>query len=259
MESNPATRAIARIAIAFVIGDLLLAFMIMFKQPGEATIVAILMGTLIGQFGLGCAAILRHETLWDGAVCWLFLLVSGSAILPVFFNQAHNSGYIVLFALIIAGVSLATNLLPCITLRLMTSGGRFQFSILHIMLLMTLVGVSILITSATYLFVLSAIGFALFLLIPSAIGCLLIGLFSKKRTLLVTMTLIAILIGAGWAISPQGEPIWHYLLAQTLTVMLGGYFITLIELRSVSDSVVSSAATGSPLRSELAPDPLDGP
>lgn len=262
MESNPATRAIARMAVAFTVGDLFLALLAVLQQPDERILVAALIGTLIGQFGLGCAAILRHETLRDGAVCWMFLLVSGSAILPVFFNQAHNSGYITLFALIITGVSLATNLLPCVVFRWIGAKPGIQFSILHIMLLMNLVGIGIVAVSTMHayiLYILAAMGAAFSLLAPSAIGSLLIGILSQKQAFVACMVCITLFISAGWLLIPKVETILVYLLAQTLTVAVGGYVLMLAELETSSSPDPSSAATANQLRSEIAPDPLDEP
>ncbi|QDU73053.1 hypothetical protein Pan97_00200 [Bremerella volcania] len=256
MESDPATRSIGQLAGLFLFVDLMLTLWIVLHQPGKENAAAVLIGVLVGQFGLGCAAILRNESLREGAIGWLVLLVSSSGIVPVVFDQVEEAGYILLFALIVAGVCLALNLLPTVILRSLTSRGGFQFSILHIMLLMTLVGVSIVVASMTYLFLLAAMGFMLLLLAPAAIGCLLVGVLSQMRAYLASMALILLLIGAGWMMAPDGGQIWVYLVAQTLTVMLGGYGLMQVEL---DRATLSSAATASPLRPEPLPDPLDEP
>ncbi len=259
MELESAQRAVVRIALAFLAGNLLLFLLAFFQRPIHVPIIDILMGMLIGQFGLGCAAILRHERLWDGAVCWLVLLVSGTAIMPVFFNEAHNAGYVLIFALIIAGMSLATNLLPCVVCRWIGAKPAFQFSILHIMLATTLVGVGIVIAMFTPLFALAAIGFVLLCLTPSAVSCLLVGLLSQKRAFLGAMTMVAALVGTVWVTMPQGWPVWLNVFTQTITVTLGGYVLMLVPLESMSRAEFNSATTKSPLPSEPAVGPFDEP
>ena len=246
-------------ALMFLAGDFLLFLLIFFHQPVDMTLTVILIGMLVGQFGLGCAAILRHETMRDGAVCWLFLLVSGVAILPVFFKQAHNAGYILIFALILAGISLATNLLPCVVCRWIGTKPGFQFTILHIMLLTTLVGVGIVIAMVTPLFVPAAIGFVLLCLTPSAVGCLLVGLLSQKRAFLGAMAMVAVLVGTVWVTMPQGWPVCLNVFTQTVTVTLGGYVLMLVPLESMSRAEFNLATTKSPVPSEPAPGPFDEP
>lgn len=259
MELESAKRAVVRMALAFLVGDLLLFLFLFFHQPIDMTLTSILIGMLVGQFGLGCAAVLRHETLRDGAVCWLFLLVTGVAIIPVFFKQAHNAGYVLIFALILAGISLATNLLPCVVCRWIGAKPAYQFSILHIMLVTTLVGVGIMIAMFTPLFIPAAIGFVLLCLTPSAVGCLLVGLLSQKRAFLGAMAMVAALVGTVWVTMPQGWPVCLNVLAQTVTVALGGYVLMLVPLESMSHAEFNSATTKSPLPSEPAPGPFDEP
>lgn len=259
MGHELAKRAIVRVSLAFLVGDLFLTLLVFLQQPVEDVIVALLAGTLIGQFGFGCAAILRHEDLYEGAVGWLVLLVSASGLVPVVLNQADAAGHILLVALIIAGVSLATNLLPCVVFRWWNTKRGFQFSILHIMLLTTLVGIGIVVSSMIVLFVLAGIGFALLLLAPAAVGCFLIGLLSQKRSFLASMAFIVVFISAAWMLAPDFEWIAMFLLAQTITLALGGYVLMLVELAPAHSAASNSAATATQPRSELAPDPLDEP
>lgn len=259
MDEDSAKRSVGRLAVAFLIGDLFLALLVLFQDPMDRTITAILIGTLIGQFSLGCAAILRNESLREGAIGWLALLVSASGLLPVVFNQADVAGYILLFALIIAGVCLATNLLPTFIFRSFTSKRGFQFSILHIMLLMTLVGISIVVASLTNGFILVAIGVGLLLVAPSAIGCLLVGVLTQKRAYLACMTFIVLLIGAGWMLATKATEIWLSVMAQTLTMAVGGYVLMLVELGIANQCDPNLAATESLPRSEPVPGPFDEP
>lgn len=259
MENDLATRFIRGMVIAFAIGDVLLAVLVLGKQPSSLMALAILAGTLIAQFGLACAAILRHERLYDGSVGWLVVLVCGCGLFPVVMNQANDAGYILLFTLIIAGICLATNLLPCVVFRWVTPRGGFQFSILHIMLLMTLVGIVTMIVSLTDVFVLTAIGFVFLALAPSSIGSFLIGTISRKAIYLAAMSSMALLILVGWMLVPDFEWIGLFSLAQTLTMFVGGSVLMLVKLETPSQREPNLAATESPLPSELAPDPLDEP
>lgn len=245
-------------AVAFLLGDFLFSLWIMSQHAGDRSGAAILIGTLIGQFGLCCAAILRHERLYEGAILWLVFLVASSGLVPVIFNQTEAAGYLLLFALIIGGVSLAMNLLPYVIFRSINLQKWFQFSIRQIMLLMALVGISIFIVSSTHEFVLAGIGLAFSLLLPSAIGSFLIGILTQKRIFLASMMSIVVIIAAGWMLAWKADEIWLYLLSQTLTVMMGGYVLMLIECSRPPISLETNSATTTNLpQSEIAPDPLD--
>jgi len=259
MEEDSATRSIRRMVLLFLVGDVLLLMFMMTWGQIESASVAVLAGTLIGQFGVGCAAILRNEKLREGAIGALGLLVSSAGLVPVVLNQVDLAGYMLVVTLIIVGVCLVINLVPTVIVRALMAQEGFQFSIRHIMLLMPLVGIMTLVVTWTRVEILLGIGVGLLHVAPAALGCLLVGTLSRTVVYFGCMALLALLILAGVILVPPAEAVGIFLLVQTLTILIGGCVLMRMELSPTGEREPSSAATANSLRSAVAPDPLDEP
>lgn len=253
MDGDRAILRIKRMALVFLLGNGLL---ILTASTAASTV---LIGTLIGQVGLCCGALLRNSSLREGALGLLLLLVSGAGLLPVAFNNIQEAGYLLIATLIITTLSITMNLVPTLLLRRVYVGGRFQFSIGHIMVLMAIVGTGTLLVTFWGIMLLGVIIPGLIYFGPAAVGSFLIATVKRSSILVLPLSAIALLGIAVWVQNSNMGWTGQLVFAQVVTLIGGGIVLLFVEPESRAIPETSSAATASPSPFDSVPGPFDEP